>query len=145
MYTKLLCRLHNSTSYIYYKIWKTTISSFSSHTIELFLTAFLLHSQSQDLSKITDLVSIEDKSRYLVRKIATLLNLLIEKDSNENASYLFKFKYFVGGKTFPVSIVRVLCCFLSWGEFQDQDILRKITSQTYNLKLEVNDGIYFVF
>ena len=142
MYTKLLYRLHDSTSDKYCKIWKPTISSFSSHNIELFLTAFLLRSQSQDLSKITDPVSIEDKSRYLVRKVAILLNLLIGKNSNENASYLFKFKYFVGGKIFPVTIVRVLCCFLSWSEFQDQDISRKITGQIENLKLEVNDGIY---
>jgi hypothetical protein len=146
VYYKLLDRLHNSTSYIYYKIWKKIISSFSSHVTELFLTAFLLHSQSKDLSKITNPISTEDKSRYLVRKVATLLSLLVKKD-NENASYLIKFKYFVGGKIYPISIVRVLCCSLSWGEFRERydDILRKIIGQIDNLKLKVNDGIYFIF
>lgn len=147
VYSKLLIRLHNSTSHIYYKIWRNIISSFSSHTVELFLTAFLLNSQSQDLSKITNPVSIADKSRYLIRKVATLLSLLIERDKSENISYLIKFKYFIGGKLFHISIVRVLCCFLSWGELQDQfdDMLRKIICQTDNLKLNVNDGIYYFF
>ncbi|RIA99485.1 telomere length regulation protein [Glomus cerebriforme] len=143
VYSKLLNRLHDSTSHIYYKIWRNIISSFSSHTIELFLTAFLLHSQNQDLSKITNPVSIEDKSRYLIRKVSTLLSLLIEKNNNENISYLIKFKYFVGGKIFPISIIRVLCCFLSWGEFQDQfdDMLRKLVGRIDNLKLNVNDDL----
>ncbi|UZO12358.1 uncharacterized protein OCT59_003897 [Rhizophagus irregularis] len=143
VYSKLLIRLHNSTSHIYYKIWRNIISSFSSHTVELFLTAFLLNSQSQDLSKITNPVSIADKSRYLIRKVATLLSLLIERDKSENISYLIKFKYFIGGKLFHISIVRVLCCFLSWGELQDQfdDMLRKIICQTDNLKLNVNDDL----
>ncbi|CAG8450619.1 17283_t:CDS:2 [Rhizophagus irregularis] len=124
-------------------IWRNIISSFSSHTVELFLTAFLLNSQSQDLSKITNPVSIADKSRYLIRKVATLLSLLIERDKSENISYLIKFKYFIGGKLFHISIVRVLCCFLSWGELQDQfdDMLRKIICQTDNLKLNVNDDL----
>ncbi|CAB5177607.1 unnamed protein product [Rhizophagus irregularis] len=97
----------------------------------------------QDLSKITNPVSIADKSRYLIRKVATLLSLLIERDKSENISYLIKFKYFIGGKLFHISIVRVLCCFLSWGELQDQfdDMLRKIICQTDNLKLNVNDDL----
>ncbi|CAB4424498.1 unnamed protein product [Rhizophagus irregularis] len=97
----------------------------------------------QDLSKITNPVSIADKSRYLIRKVATLLSLLIERDNSENISYLIKFKYFIGGKLFHISIVRVLCCFLSWGELQDQfdDMLRKIICQTDNLKLNVNDDL----
>ncbi|GBB92380.1 hypothetical protein RclHR1_00200013 [Rhizophagus clarus] len=143
IYSKLIIRLHNSTSHTYYKIWRNIVSSFSSHTAELFLTALLLHFQSQDLSKITNPVSIEDKSRYLIRKVSILLSLLIEKDNNENISYLIKFKYFIGGKVFPISIVRVLCCFLSWGELHDQhdDILRKIICQIDNLKLNVNDDL----
>ncbi|CAG8584745.1 4646_t:CDS:10, partial [Funneliformis caledonium] len=126
-----------------YPIWKTMISSFSSHVAESFLTAFLLHSQSQDLSKITNPVSTEDKSHYLVRKVATLLSLLIGKDNNEFVSYLIKFKYFVGGKIFPISIVRVLCCFLSWGGFQDRpdDMMKTFTGQIDNLRLGLNDDL----
>ncbi|CAI2169297.1 11878_t:CDS:10 [Funneliformis geosporum] len=134
---------HHSTPNIYYKIWKIMISSFSSHVAESFLTAFLLHSQSQDLSKITNPVSNDDKSRYLVRKVATLLSLLIGKDNNENVTYLIKFKYFVGGKIFPISIVRVFICFLSWDGSQDRpdDMMQKFTGQIDNLKLGPNDDL----
>ncbi|CAG8546693.1 345_t:CDS:10 [Paraglomus brasilianum] len=72
----------------------------------------------KDLEKVLSSISstlIDDKSRCKVLKTAQLLKLIIGDTKGEQLAYLLKYKYFVGGVLFENSILRVLCCFLSWG------------------------------
>ncbi|CAG8505030.1 17_t:CDS:10 [Cetraspora pellucida] len=120
IYHLLVKRLHPSVNKTYQDIWHRVTASFSPHMLESFLTSLLLHAQNCDLSKVPTPVSIENHSRYLIRKIAKILMLLIGNRNNESVLFLIKYKYFVGGKSFSVTILRVLCCFLYWRGLQKE-------------------------
>lgn len=113
-------RLHPSVNKTYQDIWHRVTASFSPHMLESFLTSLLLHAQNCDLSKVPTPVSIENQSRHLIRKIAKILMLLIGNKNNESVLFLIKYKYFVGGKSFSIITLRVLCCFLCWRGLQKE-------------------------
>ncbi|CAG8543642.1 6417_t:CDS:10 [Paraglomus occultum] len=114
LYTMLRTHLPTTSSSSYCTIWQQTIHSFQPLALELFLTSFLIYCQETVLSSISSTL-IDDKSRSKVLKTAQLLKLIIGDINGEQLAYLLKYKYFVGGVLFENSILRVLCCFLSWG------------------------------
>ncbi|CAG8790005.1 31018_t:CDS:2, partial [Racocetra persica] len=120
IYLHLMKRLHPSVNKTYQDIWHRVTASFSPHMLESFLTSLLLHAQNCDLSNVPTPVSIENRSRHLIRKIAKILMLLIGNRNNESVLFLIKYKYFVGKKSFSVIILRVLCCFLCWRGLQKE-------------------------
>ncbi|CAG8459838.1 8936_t:CDS:10 [Acaulospora morrowiae] len=120
LYPLLSKRLSLPYGSIYQDIWHRLIATFLPYTLETFLSSLFLHVQNHELSKIINPASIENESRYRIRRVAKVIGSLIGKSNSEAASYLIKYKYFVGGKTFSVTILRVLCCFLSWGYLHRQ-------------------------
>ncbi|CAG8572468.1 39378_t:CDS:10 [Gigaspora margarita] len=120
IYHLLVRRLHPSVNRTYQNIWHRVTASFSPHMLESFLTSLLLHAQNCDLSKVSTPVSMDDQSRHLIRKIVKILMLLIGNKDNESILFLIKYKYFVGGKSFSIIILRVLCCFLCWRGVQKE-------------------------
>ncbi|RIB02020.1 telomere length regulation protein [Gigaspora rosea] len=120
IYHLLVRRLHPSVNRTYQDIWHRVTASFSPHMLESFLTSLLLHAQNCDLSKVSTPVSMDDQSRHLIRKIVKILMLLIGNKDNESILFLIKYKYFVGGKSFSIIILRVLCCFLCWRGVQKE-------------------------
>src|SRR5689334_13749498 len=130
----------NRITYTYYDLWQNIIDTFPSHILETFLTKLLLHAQNNDLYKISNNNFIQDKSRYLVQKVSGLLQILIS-NKNLKARYLIKNKFFIGGKVFPISIIRILCCFISWGSLKENHnpIIWNNTKKI-NLELGLDDG-----
>jgi hypothetical protein len=58
---------------------------------------------------------------------------------------LLIYKYFVGGILFESSILRVLCCLLSWETVDNNTIgmeKRKTTNGKYMVDVSVNGGMY---
>lgn len=130
----------NKISYTYYNLWQNIIDAFPSHTLEIFLSKLLLHAQNRDLYKISNNNFIQDQSRHLVQKVSRLLQILIS-NKNLKAKYLIKNKFFICGKVFSVSIIRVLCCFISWGSLQENhDSIVLNNTKKINLKLGPDDG-----
>ncbi|CAG8441149.1 6967_t:CDS:10 [Diversispora eburnea] len=128
-----ICRIGHS---IYQNIWHRVIARFLPHTLESFLSSLLLFIQKYEFSEIVNPASIENKIRYQIRNVAEVIGLLIGKINSGTASYLIKYKYFVGGKQFSIIILRVLCCFLSLGYLQ-----RQPNDVDGNLRLGLDDDL----
>ncbi|CAG8660591.1 13173_t:CDS:10 [Dentiscutata erythropus] len=137
IYHFLVRRLHPSVNRTYQDIWHRVTASFSPHMLESFITSLLLYAQNCDLSKVSTPVSMDDQSRHLIRKIAKILMLLTGNINNESILFLIKYKYFVGGKSFSVPILRVLCCFLCWRGLQKE----ANDDDNLNLKPLINDDL----
>ncbi|RHZ46317.1 hypothetical protein Glove_627g18 [Diversispora epigaea] len=136
LYPLLLKRLNFSNRQVYQNIWHRVIARFLPHTLESFLSSLLLYIQKYEFSEIVNPASIENKTRYQIRNVAEVIGLLIGKINSGTASYLIKYKYFVGGKQFSIIILRVLCCFLSLGYLQ-----RQPDDVDGNLRLGLDDDL----
>ncbi|CAG8457903.1 2948_t:CDS:10 [Ambispora leptoticha] len=124
-------RLYNHTTPSYWQIWSRMLHNFSPDTLESFVSAFLAHAELSSLKSIPSM-PIDDNSRYQIQKVAWLLKMLIGEDVSDSIKYMINSKYFIGGKIFSVGILRVFCCFWSWG---------KPTEKGYSVKLDVKDDL----
>ncbi|CAG8508350.1 6615_t:CDS:10 [Ambispora gerdemannii] len=124
-------RLYNHISPSYWQIWSRMLQNLPPDTLESFISAVMTHSELSLLKSIPSM-PIDDNSRYRIQKVAWLLKMLMGENINDSIKYMIKSKYFIGGKIFSVGVLRVLCCFWSWG---------KPTEKGYSAELDVKDDL----